>query len=155
MAIIIFSFIFSFSFFGSTDPYAFATSQSPTTNQSSVLGKEQRFLSSPKEETLATTTSAMVFAGKGMEGDNVQISLYLKKGEDYELQKEISFKIESLGLFLKEIELLPGDNQVEVTLSRKGSQATEIRNIKYNPKNNINMESLIKNLDIKKMPNSR
>ncbi|MDO4720750.1 MAG: hypothetical protein Q4A78_08815 [Peptostreptococcaceae bacterium] len=114
--------------------------------------KEVKFLSSPKEESLATTSPTTVFAGKGSEGDTVKISLFLKKNDEYILENEFSFKIESLGLFVKEIDLFPGENKIQISITHKGGEVTETRLIKYSPKSNVDIEKLMKNLDIKKMP---
>lgn len=114
--------------------------------------KEVKFLSSPKEESLATTSPTTVFAGKGSEGDTVKISVFLKKNDEYILENEFSFKIESLGLFVKEIDLFPGENKIQISITHKGSEVTETRLIKYSPKSNVDIEKLMKNLDIKKMP---
>lgn len=119
--------------------------------------KEAKFLSSPKEEVSATTSSQIAFAGKGTEGDLVKILVYLKNNdpkaeEEYTLESELSFKIESLGLFVKEIDLYPGENKVRVIISHKGTETVDTRVIKYNPKSNVDMEKLIRDVDIKKLP---
>lgn len=134
--------------FSATAQDSYATGTAVTIKET----KETKFLSSPKEETLATTSPTMVFAGKGSEGDTVKISLFLKKDDEYNLENEFSFKIESLGLFVKEIELFPGENKIQVTILHKGNEVTETRLVKYSPKNNVDIEKLMKSLDIKKMP---
>lgn len=114
--------------------------------------KEAKFLSSPKEETLATTSPQIALAGKGVEGDSVKILISVKNEEEYILEHELSFKIESLGLFVKEIELYPGENKIQVFINHKGNETVDTRLIKYNPKNNVDIEKLVRNLDIKKLP---
>lgn len=114
--------------------------------------KEANFLSSPKEETLATTSAQIVLAGKGTEGDSVKILISVKNDDEYTLENELSFKIESLGLFIKEIELYPGENKVQVLINHKGNETVDTRFIKYNPKSNVDIEKLVRNLDIKKLP---
>lgn len=118
------------------------------------VAKEAKILSSPKEDFGATTNASVVFAGKGPEGSLVKIAVYWKYGEEYKLTNEVSFKIESLGAFIKEVDLYPGDNRIQVNITHKDTELFEIRDIKYSPKSDIDLERLIKNASIRNMPKS-
>ena len=118
----------------------------------SLSNTKQAILTAPKSESFSTTNSTVVIAGTGQKNDKVRIELYTKKDESFsELQTDINLVVDALGVFSKEIELFPGENNIVVTLSNAKGEVSESRFINYIRKI-IEINEIIRGLDLKNSP---